>query len=77
MVYSVPELDGVVEEVVLEPLDHHNLNDVLDLEAGPTPTSEVLLVEIWKRLAGRIREPARLDRLKLSETAKNTFEYWG
>lgn len=75
-VYPVSTLDERVEEAVLQPLDHHNLNSVLDLEDGPAPTTEVLLVEIWKRLAAAIKAPVRLQRLKLSETAKNSFEYW-
>lgn len=75
MVYPIALLDRVVEEAVIEPFDHHHLNEVLDGSAPPT--SEVFVVEIWKRLEPAIGTCARLERLKLWETARNTFEYRG
>ncbi len=87
-------LDALVEREVMEWIDHRNLNEVLALDVAPVPTTEVLVVEIWERLADCIPAlgrdvasladegaphdaGARLERLKLSETAKNTFEYAG
>lgn len=70
-------LDRDVAEHVIEPIDHRNLNDVLELLAGPAPTTEVLAVEVWRRLAPHIAAPATLHRLVISETSKNTFEYFG
>jgi 6-pyruvoyltetrahydropterin/6-carboxytetrahydropterin synthase len=70
-------LDRWVEELVLDPLDHRSLNQVLSLEVGTAPTTEVLAVEIWQRLAPVIPAPARLWRLVIAETEKNVFEYRG
>ena len=74
----VPEvLDSVVELEVMERLDHRNLNTALELRYGPAPTTEVLLLELWDRLAPHFNPPTRLARLRISETAKNIFEYSG
>ena len=76
-VVPLTALDEIVEETVLEPIDHRNLNDVLRLKLAPVPTTEVLAVEIWDRLAPSVPTPARLERIVISETSKNTFEYRG
>jgi 6-pyruvoyltetrahydropterin/6-carboxytetrahydropterin synthase len=70
-------LDALVERHVLERIDHRELKQVIPLRFGPAPTTEVLLIEIWEMLAGHIPPPARLWRVRLGETAKNTFEYYG
>lgn len=76
-VISPAELDEQVDREVLEPLDHRNLNEVLDLDLAAAPTSEVLGVEIWRRLAPCLPERAPLYRIVLHETEKNLFEYYG
>jgi 6-pyruvoyltetrahydropterin/6-carboxytetrahydropterin synthase len=68
------ELDRRIEEQVLGPLDHKNLNLVLELRDGPAPTTEVLILELWRRLASRVPPPAALHRLRIVETEKNAVE---
>jgi len=82
MVFDLGALDGVVSEIVLEKLDHMNLN--LDVEAFRTevPTTENLCREIYNRLREPIwkaSSPGRvhLDRVRLEETSLNSFEYVG
>ena len=76
-VISEEDLDQAVESEVMAKLDHRNLNDVLSLDFGPAPTTEVVVLEIWRALENRMPQPATLHRIKVSETAKNTFEYFG
>ncbi|HLU50112.1 MAG TPA: 6-carboxytetrahydropterin synthase [Planctomycetota bacterium] len=76
-VYPLELLDRQVHELVIEPFDHHNLNVVLEREGDIPPTSEVFVVAIWRQLEQAIASPTRLHRLKLWETERNTFEYWG
>ncbi len=71
------DIDRAVEAEVMEKIDHRNLNDVLSKDFGPAPTTEVLILELWRALEKRIPPPARLHRLRVSETAKNSFEYFG
>jgi 6-pyruvoyltetrahydropterin/6-carboxytetrahydropterin synthase len=74
-------LDKVVEEEVLQVLDHRNLNLDLPEFADTNPTSENLTCLIWDRIESRLKkEPtarARLHRVGVRETARNYFEYYG
>lgn len=67
-------LDSAVQKEVLEKLDHRNLNDILSKDFGPAPTTEVLILELWRSLEPHLGAPARLHALRVSETAKNFFE---
>ena len=74
---SLELLDTIVNEKVIEPIDHRNLNEVLETGSTPPPTTEVLIRDIWNRLANSIPSPAELDLLRILETEKNLFEYSG
>ena len=76
-VLAVSRLDAIVAEEVFARLDHRNLNEVLPKEYGPAPTTEVLVLELWKRISKGIPAPSILHRLRVSETDKNSFEYFG
>jgi 6-pyruvoyltetrahydropterin/6-carboxytetrahydropterin synthase len=68
-------LRDVTQEVIVE-LDHRNLNlDVSWLE-GIIPSTENLVVALWRQLAPRISS-GRLARLVLWETPRNYVEYEG
>jgi 6-pyruvoyltetrahydropterin/6-carboxytetrahydropterin synthase len=66
---------AIVEQVVLERLDHRNLNLDVPEFARLNPTTENLVVVIWGLLDGRL--PARLIRLVLWETPRNWVAYEG
>jgi 6-pyruvoyltetrahydropterin/6-carboxytetrahydropterin synthase len=67
-------LDTLVRERILARFDHHNLNtDIAELTAI-VPTTESLAVTIEKALADRWPLPAKLDRVRISETDRNIFE---
>ena len=70
-------VDAMIDEVVMRRLDHRNLNDVLSRDFGPAPTTEVLVLELWRALEGRIPRGRKLHAIRVSETAKNSFEYYG
>ena len=74
---SLELLDTIVNEKVIEPIDHRNLNEVLETGSTPPPTTEVLIRDIWNRLADSIPSPAELKLLRILETEKNLFEYSG
>jgi 6-pyruvoyltetrahydropterin/6-carboxytetrahydropterin synthase len=76
-VYDLKELREVVEAQVVNDVDHRNLNlDVAWLE-GVNPTTENLVVGVWRRLEGLLPERIRLVRLVLWETPRNYVEYTG
>jgi 6-pyruvoyltetrahydropterin/6-carboxytetrahydropterin synthase len=63
-------------EAVTVDLDHRNLNLDVPWLQGVIPSTENLVVAIWRRLAPTI--PAgKLVRLVLWETPRNAAEYWG
>jgi 6-pyruvoyltetrahydropterin/6-carboxytetrahydropterin synthase len=66
---------AIVQAVVLERLDHRNLNLDVPEFAQLNPTTENLVVVIWRLLEGRL--PARLTRLVLWETPRNCVVYEG
>ena len=68
------DLDRLVQEQVLARLDHLNLNcDVPELRRQ-VPTTENLASAIEKMLTSQWTLPARLTCVRISETARNTFE---
>jgi 6-pyruvoyltetrahydropterin/6-carboxytetrahydropterin synthase len=78
MVFDLSALDGIVQENVLDRLDHTHLNLDLDTFRAVAPTTENLCVEIYKRLSRKLNFPeggARLQKLRLEETNSNYFEY--
>jgi 6-pyruvoyltetrahydropterin/6-carboxytetrahydropterin synthase len=79
MLFSLEELDRVVEEEVLNAFDHKHLNKDTPEFADTNPTSEMLSVVIWQKLAKRlpISGTPRLYRVVVKETARNSFEYRG
>jgi 6-pyruvoyltetrahydropterin/6-carboxytetrahydropterin synthase len=75
MVANLAELDAFVERAVMEPLDHKYLNEEVAEFRAMVPTTENLCREIWRRL--KPFPAARLARVRIEETSKNSFEYEG
>jgi 6-pyruvoyltetrahydropterin/6-carboxytetrahydropterin synthase len=74
-VVDLGSVKAIVEALVLSRLDHRNLNlDVPDF-AELNPTTENLVVVIWRLLEGRL--PGTLTRLVLWETPRNSVAYEG
>ena len=73
MIAHLGELDTFVAREILEPFDHKNLNEDLPVFRERVPTTENLCIEIFDRL--RNFPGARLVRVRLEETGRNSFEY--
>jgi 6-pyruvoyltetrahydropterin/6-carboxytetrahydropterin synthase len=74
-VADLGEVKRIAEEVVLRRLDHKNLNLDVPEFANLVPTTENIVVEIWRMLEGRL--PGKLTRLVLWETPRNVAIYEG
>jgi 6-pyruvoyltetrahydropterin/6-carboxytetrahydropterin synthase len=72
-------LDAVLRDEVVRPLDHQHLNHALPRFApgGDIPTTEMLLLHLWERIAPRITGGARLVRLRLREDDDLFVDYFG
>ena len=75
-VMDLGELRRIVEEKVIDKLDHRHMNTDVDFLRGLNPTSENVVVACWHALAPRIPR-GRLVRLRLHETENNYVEYEG
>jgi 6-pyruvoyltetrahydropterin/6-carboxytetrahydropterin synthase len=75
MIAHLTELDQFVQREVIEPFDHSNLNTDLPAFRELVPTTENLCMEIFNRL--KPFPGARLVRVRLEETGRNSFEYGG
>jgi len=67
-------LDALVRNTVIARLDHKYLNADLPEFASVVPTTENLISAIQGALERQWTLPARLVRLRIVETARNTFE---
>ena len=72
-------LDRLVEEQVLRPLDHRNLNEEIPEFRASVPTTENLASEIFRRLQAHWKSafPAdgpALEKISIAETPRNIFE---
>ena len=63
-----------MEERVVKQLDHHNLNSDVAGLAGKVTTTENLAFAVEAMLADGWPHAARLAGVRISETARNTFE---
>ena len=72
-------LDAVLRREVVEPLDHQHLNHAVPEFApgGLIPTTENILLLLWRRLAGSLPAGARLVRLRLHEGRDFYVDYAG
>jgi 6-pyruvoyltetrahydropterin/6-carboxytetrahydropterin synthase len=76
MVLDLKDLKTVLENEVLQRMDHKFLNMEVPVFATKIPTTENIAVEIWKLLAAKL--PAgRLHRIRLYETGDLFVDYYG
>jgi len=75
MVCNLMDLDGFVQEKILERFDHQNLNTLSEFEEI-VPTTENLCVEVYGILERDFRH-ARVEKIRVEETMLNSFEYAG
>jgi 6-pyruvoyltetrahydropterin/6-carboxytetrahydropterin synthase len=75
MIANLADLDAFVQSQVLGPFDHKSLNEDVPAFRETVPTTENLCMEIFRRL--KTFPGATLERVRVEETGKNTFEYIG
>ncbi|MBL7923622.1 MAG: 6-carboxytetrahydropterin synthase [Bacteroidia bacterium] len=71
-------LSKLIKEMVIDKLDHKNVNLDVDFMAGRMASTEVLAETIWQQLEAPIRsQGCQLHSIKLYETENNYVEYFG
>ena len=75
MVCNLADLDGFVHDHVLRRFEHVNLNTLVEF-GQHVPTTENLCAQIYE-IVNRGFPLAHLEKVRLEETASNSFEYAG
>ena len=75
MIANLGDLDPFVQKEVIEAFDYKYLNEDVPEFQTVVPTTENVCRDIYRRLAGFAA--AKLERVRIEETSKNTFEYSG
>ncbi|PSQ98630.1 MAG: 6-pyruvoyl tetrahydrobiopterin synthase [Bacteroidetes bacterium QS_9_68_14] len=76
-VVDLGDLKGVIQERVLEKVDHQNLNETVGFMDGVLPSTENFAMAIWDQLDGHVPGEAQLHRVRLYETERNFVDYYG
>ncbi|KAG8141629.1 hypothetical protein E2320_007214 [Naja naja] len=76
MVISLTDLKAYMEQAIMEPLDHKNLDKDVPYFAGVVSTTEEVAVFIWDSLQKCLPTGA-LYKVKVYETEKNIVVYKG
>jgi 6-pyruvoyltetrahydropterin/6-carboxytetrahydropterin synthase len=75
-------LDRIIDEEILTPLRHRNINEEFEAFRGPVvPTTENLAAEVYRRLSGVwalvFASPGvMLEKVRILETERNICEVW-
>ena len=75
MICDLGELDAFVQNEVLDRYGVQNLNTFPEFK-DVVPTTENLSVEIFDRIRSGFK-PAKITKIRIEETAMNSFEYAG
>ena len=75
-VIDLGDLKSILNERVVDKVDHKNLNQEVDFMDGLNPTTENFAIAIWSQLEGALPS-GRLDCVRLYETPRNFVEYRG
>ncbi len=77
-IIDAKKLSDIIKLHIIEYLDHMNLNlDVPFISKTIQPTTENLVILIWKQLVDKIPDSCKLYRIKLVETETISAEYYG
>ncbi|KAA5534992.1 6-carboxytetrahydropterin synthase [Taibaiella lutea] len=77
-IFNAKTLGTLVKDVIIEKIDHRNLNMDVDFMKGKFTSAENLAIGIWNELQPHIeKEGATLHGIRLYETTKIYVEYFG
>jgi 6-pyruvoyltetrahydropterin/6-carboxytetrahydropterin synthase len=78
MVFDLKRLKEILNQAIVEPMDHRFLNAEVPPFDRVVPTTENLAMEVWKRLAPCFTAgSARLSNVRLFETEDLYVDYGG
>ena len=75
-VIDLGALKKIAETIVVDQVDHRNMNIDVPFMQGIIPTAENIIVAMWRALQPAVK-PGKLSKLVLWETDNNYVEYSG
>ncbi|MBS1669746.1 MAG: 6-carboxytetrahydropterin synthase [Bacteroidetes bacterium] len=75
--FDVKKLSVIINQSVIEKLDHKNLNMDVDFMRGKMCSTENLAKAIWQELIRALPPQVKLHAIKLYETPRIYVEYFG
>ena len=77
-VIDLGELKNLIENEIINKVDHKNLNSDVGFLKGFIPTSENIITQFWNVVESKmIDNKIKLHSMKLFETENNIVEYYG
>lgn len=77
-VMNINILKQIIQELIIDKVDHKNLNLDVDFMKGVITTTENLAISIWNVLQPSVeKEGAQLHCVRIEETENNFIEYYG
>lgn len=76
-VFDVKELSRIINQHVIEQLDHKNLNEDVPFMKNQLCSTENLAIAIWRQLHPHLPAGVQLHGIKLYETPRIFVEYFG
>jgi len=77
MVMNLTELKDHIQKVVMDQMDHKNIDKQVDYFANKVSTTENIAVYIFKELQKHMSKPELLYEVKIHETDKNIMCFRG
>lgn len=75
---DLKDLKKIINEKVIDKLDHKNLNMDVDFMKGKMTSTEILVISIWEQLEGPVSDTGcTLHQIRLYETENNYVDYYG
>jgi len=77
-VMNITQLKEIIQERIINKIDHKNINLEVDFMQGKIATTENIAIAIWDELEPYIEKAgAHLHCIKVEETENNFIEYYG
>ncbi len=77
-VIDLKKLSEIINDRVITPLDHRNINLDVDFMKDKMASTEILAIAIWEQLQPTISQHGgELHAIRLHETENNYVEYFG
>ena len=77
-IFNAKTLGDLIKDVIVERVDHRNLNMDVDFMKGKFTSAENFAIGIWNELKGPVEQHgAKMHAVKLYETPRIYVEYFG